>query len=378
MRLQVNVEQALRSLGHLAVNVPKGATLFLEGQPAEHFYLVIGGRVVETAASDGRQKILGILGPGDFAGAAAAVAGTAHWSTLRAVEDTTAIRLPADSGVDLLLAHGSGVEALVSQVAYDHAVLAAAAFATAAGEPPAMPPARASSGTAELGAFDQATFYAGERTCPVCKIEFATLSVRSKAIYSVKRDSDFHYDYRGVNPTHYSVIVCPECRYAAPGEEFEAVPPREARLILAAAPDRQQKAGRARLGGERDIAAVKLSLELAIMTHEARGGSARKRGSFYHRLAWLAREQGNPQEEHEYLRLALADYDSTFQNDKITDNAALNLAYLMGDTYMRLGDDDQAIRWFDAVNRMDEVKKHPEIARLTRQLWADIRQRRSA
>lgn len=378
MRLQVNVEQTLRSLGHLAVNVPKGATLFVEGQAAEYFYLVVAGRTVETAVSEGRQKILGILGPGDFGGAAAAIAGTPHWSSLRAVEDTTAIRLPADTGVDLVLAQGSGAGALVSQVAYDYAALATSSYTAAPGEPAPAPPAQATGTTAELGTFDQATFYAGERTCPVCKIEFSALSVRSKAIYSVKRDSDFHYYYRGVNPTHYGVIVCPECRYAALGEEFDAIPPREARQILAAAPQRQSKAGIARLSGERDSAAAKLSLELAIMTHEARGGSVRKRGSLYHRLAWLARELGNQKEEQEYLRLALADYHSTFQNDKITDNAALNLAYLMGDTLMRLGDDDQAIRWFDVVNRMEEVKKHPEIGRLTRQLWAEIRERRSA
>ena len=365
MRRTVNVEQLFRSAATQAVSFERGATLFAEGDAPDAVFIVITGRVVLSQQTEGRQKILGVLREGDFAGAAAGITGASHIATARAVDETTVVRLPATEALSMIAGSPDYAAALIRQFAFEAARNGEPAFE------------RDSDAAQPAGVYDQNLFYATERTCPVRDTSFVSLSVRSKAINSVRRDSDFHYWYKGVNPAHYAVVACAQCRYAALAEEFEGVQPRERSKVLSAGRGRQDFAGKRDLSGERDDGAVRLSLELAIKTHETRGASLRKRGGLYHRIAWLAREQGDEATEHEFLRRAYDDYESTFENDSISDAAAVNLAYLMADVSLRLGNHEAAVRWFDAVTRMPESRNHPEILRLTRQQWSDLRQQRS-
>jgi uncharacterized protein (DUF2225 family) len=362
-RNTVNVEQLFRSAATQAVSYDRGTAIFSEGDEADALYVVISGRVVLSQQTEGRQKILAVLKPGDFLGAVGAVTGRLHAATARTVDEATLVRMPAGTAVATIAASPDYSAALIRQLCSYIATLEGGA------EAPGDFLEAAHSGT-----YDHTTFYATERVCPICSVEFSSLSARSKAIASVKRDSDFHYWYKGVNPAHYAVVVCPHCRYAALGEEFEGVPPRERSVLLDTARERQQFAAGQDLSGERAADGVRLSIELAIMSHDARGGSRRKRGALYQRLAWVEREDEHADAEARYLRLALTDYEITYQNDTISDAAAVNLAYLIADLSLRLGDREAAVRWFDTVSRMPELRNHPEIQRLTRQQWSDLRE----
>ena len=50
------------------VEYQPGETIFLEDDQAEHFYIILEGRVRITRRKSGRQKLLNILGPGDYFG----------------------------------------------------------------------------------------------------------------------------------------------------------------------------------------------------------------------------------------------------------------------------------------------------------------------
>ena len=49
--------------------IPKGQTIVEEGLSGDYMYVIVDGQVKVTKLSgDGREKILGLLGPGDFFG----------------------------------------------------------------------------------------------------------------------------------------------------------------------------------------------------------------------------------------------------------------------------------------------------------------------
>ena len=74
---------------------PKGARLFIEGQPAEGVYLLCRGRVKLTAHSrNGKALILCVAAPGELLGLSAAVSRIPHETTAEAIEtcDITFVR----------------------------------------------------------------------------------------------------------------------------------------------------------------------------------------------------------------------------------------------------------------------------------------------
>ena len=67
---------------------PRGATIFLEGQPAQGVYLLCSGRVkLSTYSEQGKAIILRFAERGELLGLSAVIAATAHEKTARAVEN---------------------------------------------------------------------------------------------------------------------------------------------------------------------------------------------------------------------------------------------------------------------------------------------------
>ncbi len=91
-------------------------------------------------------------------------------------------------------------------------------------------------------------------------------------------------------------------------------------------------------------------------------------------MGWIAREQADDESEQRYLALARDDYLQAFQrDDRVSEDAAVTLSYLVGDLSLRLGLIDEAMRWFDATLQMERAKGHPEIIRRTRDRWGEAR-----
>lgn len=70
---------------------PKGATLFVEGQPSRGLFILCAGHVkLSTSASDGKTLILRISEPGDLLGLPATISGRAYEVTADVIEPTQA------------------------------------------------------------------------------------------------------------------------------------------------------------------------------------------------------------------------------------------------------------------------------------------------
>ena len=117
-----------------------------------------------------------------------------------------------------------------------------------------------------------------------------------------------------------------------------------------------------------------IAYRLALRCYDLREADARRRAGILQRLGWIAREQADDESEQRYLALARDDYLQAFQrDDRVSEDAAVTLSYLVGDLSLRLGLIDEAMRWFDATLQMERAKGHPEIIRRTRDRWGEAR-----
>src|SRR5580700_4208149 len=84
---------ALQRLSEItsSATYPKGATLFVEGQPARGVFILCAGHVkLSTSSSDGRTLILRISEPGDLMGLPATISGRPYEVTAEVIEPTQA------------------------------------------------------------------------------------------------------------------------------------------------------------------------------------------------------------------------------------------------------------------------------------------------
>ena len=70
------------------VHKPRGAMIYMEGDPAESFYVVHRGRVkISMLSSNGKEIIMEIIGPGEFFGELALVDDSPHATMAESLDD---------------------------------------------------------------------------------------------------------------------------------------------------------------------------------------------------------------------------------------------------------------------------------------------------
>jgi len=100
---------ALQRLSEItgSATYPKGATLFVEGQPARGVFILCAGHVkLSTSASDGKTLILRISEPGDLLGLPATISGRAYEVTADVIEPTQANFISRTDFLNFLRDHG--------------------------------------------------------------------------------------------------------------------------------------------------------------------------------------------------------------------------------------------------------------------------------
>ncbi len=224
------------------------------------------------------------------------------------------------------------------------------------------------------GSFEEATFFVDEAECPVSGTHFQYLRTRAGAMHPTGRDSDFRIAYRDVDPTHYSVIVCPGCSFAAYPDDFGEVAQHERSALLDAQAQRDVF-GRPNLCGKRTLEAATLSLTLARHCYEVREFGPRMRAGLLHRQAWLERERGQHEAERRLLRDARAAYIEAFERDgDLSEAATVRATYVIGDLSLRLDDPLEAGRWIETCLRMPALTKQRGRDVMARERLSEARQ----
>lgn len=212
-------------------------------------------------------------------------------------------------------------------------------------------------------------FFELEKTCPVCQKKFKITRVRSSACVVMRRDTDFYVKYKDINPTYYSIWVCPHCHYAALDKKFSGPlsDGEKKRLSKTLALLHREEPD---LSGIRDADKALRAVELALQTAQIIRASHASLASLYLMGAWFARDKGDKELEQKYLEQARDHYTFSYERETLREKISdVRLMYIIGELNRRTGRLREAINWFSRVVRHPEIKREPEIERLARDQW---------
>jgi uncharacterized protein (DUF2225 family) len=224
---------------------------------------------------------------------------------------------------------------------------------------------------------DRTFAYPKALACPSCGAHFSTLVIHARKDQPVERTSDFQQRYvTPFNPYDYELWVCPNDLYASLPADFAELSEIQ-RLKVAEVVD-SVTAGwdgeRPDFNNERTLRLRERGLQLALALYRMREASPSRLAAILHRLAWCAREQGNPETERSWLSQALEAYSTAYaESDLDGAKDELRVQYLCGEVSARLGDTPAALRWFGEALRHPALKDHPNWERMIREQWAQAR-----
>jgi CRP-like cAMP-binding protein len=99
------------------VSLPEGTTVFRQGEPGGSVYVIRAGKVRVLKSSNGRQRMVTTLGPGDFFGEMAVVTGRPRTATVEVVEDAELLKVPADKLQEMIAGTGEVAIRLIRHLA---------------------------------------------------------------------------------------------------------------------------------------------------------------------------------------------------------------------------------------------------------------------
>ncbi|MBB6632802.1 DUF2225 domain-containing protein [Cohnella thailandensis] len=211
--------------------------------------------------------------------------------------------------------------------------------------------------------------YASKITCSCCEATFQTSRVRPSFKKALRTDTDFCCYFGEVNPDYYVVRICPYCGFASTENFKPKLLEREKRAYL-------DKIGthwvRRDYGGQRTAEVALETYKLALLTAQTVKESDRIIAGLLHHIAWLYRYDGNKAMEDKFLGFALEAYVDVYKSETISYNNA-RLLYLIGELYRRLGNYNEAVRWFSRVIH-DKRITDSSMIRASREQWMVIRE----
>ncbi len=219
---------------------------------------------------------------------------------------------------------------------------------------------------------DNSPYYDKKYICPVCNLDFKTYAVRSSRVVANSRDADFHTVYSGVSPLHYTIVVCPDCYYAASSTVFSnEIEDRILKPLAQALVQIKPKDPPDYLH-ERNLDIALRSYELAIRSAQLKKARPGELAGLFMGAAWMAREKGNLQLDKEYCEKALQSYLEAFNRDfrSIGNMSDVQATYLVGELYRRTDNYAEAINWFGKAVFNRGIKQNPQLEKIAREQWA--------
>lgn len=207
-------------------------------------------------------------------------------------------------------------------------------------------------------------------TCNICGNAFTSKQVKTSALRVKSRERDFHAYYSSESPIYYGVICCPNCGYTKFEKDFKlSISGTDVKLVKSFISSNWRYQD---FCNQRDVnTAIRVHL-IALANYKVLKISAYVLGKLYLRLAWFYREMMQHEEELKYLKLALDAFVQGYETEKNDENdeKELEIIYLLGELNRRLGNYQEAIKWFrDTVNH-ELAYKNRMIKSYARDQWA--------
>ncbi|SDZ34891.1 hypothetical protein SAMN05660462_02799 [Proteiniborus ethanoligenes] len=203
--------------------------------------------------------------------------------------------------------------------------------------------------------------------CPICSKEFITKKMRTSRIRIDRVDGDFMNYYKSENPTKYHVFVCPKCGYAAMESNFNNIRPFEKEIIKENVSSKWRE--REYSGVRTDEEAIQCYM-LAFYCGQLLNLKKLDLGNIALKIAWLYRGK-NEEEERRFIQNALELFEQAFYTENLSDTSMdeINIGYLIGELYRRLGNKKEAVLWFGKTVSNPLIKTNPRIEKMTREQW---------
>lgn len=206
-------------------------------------------------------------------------------------------------------------------------------------------------------------------TCLYCETEFRTSRVRHSLKKSYMTDTDFCAHYKGINPDYYVVRVCPACGYASTENSTENLSDKQREIF---ANQIQARWISRDYGGERTWEQALETYQLALLCAQTIGDTKRLIASLLQHIAWLYRYKGKEEQELRFIQFSLDAYIQVYELEGVGANNA-RLLYLIGELYRRVGNYQDAVKWFSRVIH-DKKIMDAAMIRASREQWALLRE----
>ncbi|QJD84187.1 DUF2225 domain-containing protein [Cohnella herbarum] len=205
--------------------------------------------------------------------------------------------------------------------------------------------------------------------CICCDESFKTSRVRPSLKKAIKTDSDFCSYFKTVNPDHYVVRVCPFCGFSTTENFVGKINDKQRAAYYEKVGSQWQYRD---YGGERTAASAMECYKLALLTAQAIGEKDRVIAALLHHIAWLYRYEGKKDQENRFIQFAHDAYLRVYETE--TDSISnARLMYLIGELNNRLGNYNDAVRWFGRVIH-DKKIVDAAMIRASREQWQQIRE----
>lgn len=191
----------------------------------------------------------------------------------------------------------------------------------------------------------------------------------------IRFDTDFAPIYADgfENPNLYYVNVCPNCGYSFTDDFNTYFPPNGKQLI-------QDKIcnqwAQHNYGDKRTIQEAMNTFKLAAYSSTLKKEKHIVSAGLYIRLAWLYRSTDVHEQEMRFLKLALKEYTDSYRTGdyKGTQVSELRLMYLIGDLSRRIGQTQDAVRFYSKVIEKQRQSVEPQIIQLAKDRWQEMRE----
>jgi len=209
-----------------------------------------------------------------------------------------------------------------------------------------------------------------KRICPVCDRTFPDVTLKEKKCRYKSSDSDLRAHYEPFQPFYYDVVLCHNCGYAAMHSHFDQIFEKQTEKILEVImPQYSFKEYPLVLTAE--FATERYLLALFCST--VKKSRASEKAMLCLRLAWLAQDQNQSDQERMYREYALKGFEMAFQSESfpIYGMESPAVMYLMGELSRRVGKKENALKYISRVLAMPDVSSRlKERAREVKELMS--------
>ena len=196
----------------------------------------------------------------------------------------------------------------------------------------------------------KAFIYSKETRCPVCQNRITVKGVRASRLSNPLINTDLRVRFESFEPLWYFIWTCPHCYYANYRTGFEKLEAVRSRILYNTRESRMQRY-RPGTGGRRTVQQIveeyRLAIECAVTVSE----SEDKIGQLWLNLSWVYEDCGDKAKMKEAWRNALDYLEKGYLNGRgITNDKLQKIAYLIGELQRKLGDYNEARKYYLKAN----------------------------